>query len=39
MTPFEKGPGATISFDEPGDPAGIPVVFHQGTPCSRLLPR
>jgi pimeloyl-ACP methyl ester carboxylesterase len=28
-----------ISFDELGDPAGFPVVFHCGTPCSRLLPR
>jgi pimeloyl-ACP methyl ester carboxylesterase len=27
-----------ISFDQVGDPDGLPVVFHSGAPCSRLLP-
>jgi pimeloyl-ACP methyl ester carboxylesterase len=27
-----------ISFDQVGDPDGCPVIFHSGSPCSRLLP-
>jgi pimeloyl-ACP methyl ester carboxylesterase len=38
VTIIPAGGGAAISFDEVGDPAGFPVVFHNGTPCSRLLP-
>lgn len=28
----------SASYGEVGDPGGFPVVFHTGTPCSRLLP-
>jgi pimeloyl-ACP methyl ester carboxylesterase len=29
---------ASASFDQIGDEAGFPVVYHNGTPCCRLLP-
>jgi len=30
--------GRTISYREYGDPEGAPVIFHHGTPGSRILP-
>lgn len=38
VTSAARGSPTPISFDEVGDPAGFPVVFHHGAPCSRLLP-
>jgi pimeloyl-ACP methyl ester carboxylesterase len=28
----------SVSFDQVGDEDGFPVIYHNGTPCSRLLP-
>ncbi|MFC6730555.1 alpha/beta fold hydrolase, partial [Natronoarchaeum mannanilyticum] len=30
--------GRTIAYREYGDPDGAPVLFHHGTPGSRILP-
>jgi hypothetical protein len=38
VTSAARGSPTPISFDEVGDPAGFPVLFHHGAPCSRLLP-
>jgi pimeloyl-ACP methyl ester carboxylesterase len=35
---FPQQNPVAASFEEVGDPDGFPVVFHNGTPCSRLLP-
>ena len=35
---FPQHNPVAASFEEVGDPDGFPVVFHNGTPCSRLLP-
>ena len=35
--PVQTPDGRTLLVQEAGDPGGVPVLFHNGTPCSRLL--
>src|SRR5579863_7690967 len=35
--PVQTPDGRTLLVQEAGDPDGTPILFHNGTPCSRLL--